>query len=150
MEVLKAVKPSAFLCLGDFAEGASVSHWQWSKKKRPPLEYQLPAIKEEVELVNRGLDRIDQACKTAGVKKKIMTMGNHELWFDNFVEENPYLKQYGTMKAFRIKERGYDAHPYGKYVRILGSKLHAYHVGHYSGVNYPRSHVMNLGVNIIY
>lgn len=150
LEVLKAVKPSAFLCLGDFAEGASVSHWQWSKKKRPPLEYQLPAIKEEVELVNKGLDRIDQACNTAGVKKKIMTMGNHELWFDNFVEENPYLKQYGAMKAFRIKERGYDAHPYGKYVRILGSKLYAYHGGHYSGVNHPRSHVMNLGVNIIY
>ena len=73
LKVLEHVKPTAFLCLGDFVEGESVSHWQWSKKKRPPLEYQLPAIKEEVELVNRGLDRIDQACKTAGVKKKIMT-----------------------------------------------------------------------------
>ncbi len=150
LKVLEYLKPSAFLCLGDFAEGASVSHWQWSKKKRPPLEYQLPSIIEEIDAVNEGLDRIDQACKKAKVKKKIMTMGNHELWFDNFVEENPYLTKYGAMKAFRIKERGYDAYPYGKYIKILGSKMYAYHGGHYSGINHTRSHVMNLGVNIIY
>ncbi len=150
LKVLEHVKPTAFLCLGDFVEGESVSHWQWSKKKRPPLEYQLPSIKMEILAANEGLDRIDAACKKAKVKKKIMTMGNHELWFDNFVEENPYLKQYASMKAFKMKERGYDAYPYGKYVQILGSKLYAYHGGHYSGVNHTRSHVMNLGVNIIY
>ena len=70
LKVLEYLKPSAFLCLGDFAEGASVSHWQWSKKKRPPLEYQLPSIIEEIDAVNEGLDRIEQACKKAKVKKK--------------------------------------------------------------------------------
>lgn len=63
LQVLEYVKPSAFLLLGDFVEGESVSHWQWAKKKRPPLEYQLPAIKEEIVLANEGLDRIDEACK---------------------------------------------------------------------------------------
>ena len=150
LEVLEKIKPSAFLLLGDFAEGFSVSHWQWAKKKRPPLEFQLPAIEEEIEQVNHGLDRIDRACKKVGVKTKILTMGNHELWFDNFVEENPYLTQYGAMEAFKIKDRGYKSSPYGKYVKILGSKLYAYHGGHYSGINHTRSHVMNLGVNIIY
>ena len=32
----------------------------------------------------------------------------------------------------------------------MGSKLYAYHGGHYSGVNHTRSHVLNLGVNVIY
>ena len=88
--------------------------------------------------------------KKRKVKKKILTMGNHELWFDNFVEENPYLKTYKAINAFKIKERGYESYPYGKYIKVLGSKLYAYHGGHYSGVNHTRSHVLNLGVNVIY
>ena len=71
LKVLEKIKPSAFLLLGDFSEGSSVSHWQWAKKKRPPLEFQLPAIEEEIRQVNHGLDRIDRACKKVGVKTKI-------------------------------------------------------------------------------
>lgn len=33
LKVLEIVKPSAFLCLGDIAEGNSVSHWKWKKKE---------------------------------------------------------------------------------------------------------------------
>lgn len=39
LRVLEEVKPSIFLSLGDLVDGESVSHWQWKKKKRPPLEY---------------------------------------------------------------------------------------------------------------
>ena len=56
----KGSKPTAFLLLGDTIDGESVSHWQRSKKKRPPVEYQLPAIDKEIEHGNKGLDEIDE------------------------------------------------------------------------------------------
>tara|TARA_R100001509_G_scaffold162713_1_gene135041 strand:+ start:814 stop:1575 length:762 start_codon:yes stop_codon:yes gene_type:complete len=150
LNVIKKVKPSAFLCLGDFAEGESVSHWQWAKKKRPPVEYQLPAIYKEIDLVNKGLDRIDKVLKEVNCEKKIMAQGNHELWFDHFVQENPYLSNIGSKKAFKIDERGYKWYKYGKIFKVLGSKLYAYHGGHYMGVSHTRTHALQLGCNIIY
>ena len=150
LNVIKEVKPNAFLCLGDFVEGESVSHWKWKKRKRPPLEYQLPDIWEEVNYVNSGLDRIDKVLKDVKCKKKIMAQGNHELWFDNFVEENPFMSHLSSYKAFKIKERGYEWHKYGKVFKLLGSKLYVYHGGHYSGVHHARTHALQMGCNIIY
>ena len=125
LNVIKAVKPTAFLLLGDAIDGESVSHWQWSKKKRPPLEYQLPAIKEEIKQGNKGLDRIDRALDKVGCKKKQFAQGNHEKWFDHFVEENPYLEHYGSRRAFKFDKRGYEWHKYGEVFKVFGSKLHA-------------------------
>ena len=48
-KVIEKVKPSVFINLGDFAEGEMVSHWRWSRRRRPPLEYQLPLIDKEAD-----------------------------------------------------------------------------------------------------
>ena len=150
LNVIKAVEPTAFLLLGDVIDGESVSHWQWRKKKRPPLEYQLPFIEEEIKQGNKGLDRIDKALEEVNCKKKQFAQGNHELWFDHFVEENPYLEHYGSRKAFKFDERGYEWYPYGKVFRVFGSKLYAYHGGHYMGIAHARTHALQMGCNIIY
>jgi predicted phosphodiesterase len=150
LNVIKTVEPTAFLLIGDFADGESVSHWQWSKKKRPPTEYQLPAIYKEIEEVNLGLDKIDKVLEEVDCDKKILAQGNHELWFDHFVEENPFLPEIGSRNAFKIDERGYEWHPYGEVFKILGSKLYAYHGGHYMGVAHARTHALQLGCNVIY
>ena len=83
LNVIREMKPTAFLLIGDVIDGASVSHWQWAKKKRPPLEYQLPAIDKEIAQGNEGLDRIDEALNAVKCKKKQFAQGNHELWFDH-------------------------------------------------------------------
>ncbi len=150
LNVLKEVEPSAFLLLGDTIDGESVSHWQWSKKKRPPIEYQLPAIDKEIAHGNKGLDEIDEVLQLVQCKKKIFAQGNHEIWFDNFVEENPYLTQYLSRTAFKFDERGYEWHKYGEVFKVLGSKLYAYHGGHYMGVSHARTHALQLGCNVIY
>ena len=74
LNVIKAVKPTGFLLIGDAIDGESVSHWQWSKKKRPPLEYQLPAIDKEIKEGNKGLDRIDKVLKKVGCERKDLAM----------------------------------------------------------------------------
>ena len=150
LNVLKIIKPSAFLLLGDTIDGASVSHWQWSKKRRPPLEYQLPAIDEEIKQGNKGLDRIDKVLDKIKCTRKQFAQGNHEKWFDHFVEENPYLEDYGSRRAFKFDERGYEWHDYGEVFKVFGSKLYAYHGGHYMGIAHARTHALQMGCNIIY
>ena len=150
LNVIRKVKPTAFLLLGDTVDGESVSHWQWRKKKRPPLEYQLPFIDEEIKQGNLGLDRIDKVLEEVGCTKKQFTQGNHEKWFDHFVEENPYLENYHSRKAFKFDERGYKWAPYGKVIKVFGSKLYAYHGGHYMGIAHARTHALQMGCNIIY
>ena len=150
LNVIKTLKPTAFLLLGDTIDGESVSHWQWSKRKRPPLEYQIPFIDKEIEEGNAGLDRIDEALDKVNCKKKQFAQGNHEIWFDNFVVENPYLEHYASRKAFRFDERKYEWHGYGEVFKVFGSKLYAYHGGHYMGIAHARTHALQMGCNIIY
>ena len=47
-QAIEIIKPDGYIDLGDAGEFSSVSHWQWKKKKRPPLEYQLPYIYKEL------------------------------------------------------------------------------------------------------
>ena len=51
-KTIEIVKPDIYIDLGDVGEWSGCSHWQWSKKKRPPLEYQLPFIDQDVVDVN--------------------------------------------------------------------------------------------------
>ena len=69
-KTIEIVKPDIYIDLGDVGEWESVSHWQWNKKKRPPLEYQLPFVEEDIAHVNAGMDAIDEALDIANVKKK--------------------------------------------------------------------------------
>lgn len=150
LKVIEEVKPDYFLCLGDLVEGDSVSHWKWKRKKKPPLEYVLPDVMAELNKINDGFDRIDEVLDKVGCKRKVFAQGNHELWFDAFVEEHPYIPEYNAKNGLKISERGYAWHPYGEIFAVNNSKLHAYHGGHYTGVNHPRTHVANLGINIVY
>jgi len=150
LKVVERIEPTAFLLIGDFADGESVSNWQWKKKRRPPTEYQLPAIYEEIRLINLGLDKIDRVLNKVKCEKKLVAQGNHELWFDNFVEENPFLPELRSKEAFKMKERGYKWYEYGKVFKVLGSKLYAYHGGHYTGINHTRTHALQMGCNVIY
>ena len=53
-KAIELVKPDIYIDLGDTGEWESVSHWQWKKKKRPPLEYQLPFVYKEIADVMYG------------------------------------------------------------------------------------------------
>ena len=65
-------------------------------------------LDHEVKLVNDGMDIIDKSLDKIKCKKRHFIQGNHEQWLDNFVEKHPYLPQYETKNALKIKERGYN------------------------------------------
>ena len=53
---IEIVKPDIYIDLGDVGEWENASHWKWSKKKRPPLEYITPLIEQDIKDVNVGMD----------------------------------------------------------------------------------------------
>ena len=133
-KAIELVKPDIYIDLGDTGEWESVSHWQWKKKKRPPLEYQLPFVHKEIKAVNKGMDIIDRSLDKAGTKERHFCEGNHEDWLNRFVEENPYLaKEMLVEHALKLKERGYKYHRIGKMLKI--GKIHFYHGHHFAGIN---------------
>ncbi len=148
IKAIDIIKPDFYVDLGDVGEWESFSHWQWKKKKRPPLEYQVGAIDREIIEVNKNLDYIDEALDRANVTEKYFCVGNHDDWCDRFVEENPVLPQYKFENCIGIKNRGYKTFPLGKYLKI--GKLWAYHGHHFGGINHTRNHLLKLGGNIMY
>ena len=148
-QAIEIIKPDGYIDLGDTGEWSSVSHWQWKKKKRPPLEYQLPFVTKEIEEVNKGMDIIDESLDKANVKERHFVEGNHEDWLNRFVEENPYLATGFLVKnALKLGQRGYKYHKLGKMLKI--GKLNFYHGHHFAGINHTRNHLLRLGGNVMY
>jgi len=147
-KAIEIIQPDGYIDLGDFGEWGSVSHWQWKRKKKPPLEYIIPRVDKDVEAGIALLDTIDESLDKANVKIKHMIQGNHDEWLDMFVEEHPYLPQYKFDKAMNLKERGYKYHKAGDYLKI--GKLHYYHGHHFGGQYHTANHLRRLGTSVMY
>ena len=145
-QAIEIVKPDIFIDLGDVGEWESVSHWKYKRRKRPPLEYQLPLIDEEIELINNELDDWDKALKN--VEDKRFCKGNHEVWLDDFLEEHPYLKsKYSLDSALRLKERGFKVYEHNQPLTI--GKMTFIH-GRYTTMYHAKRHLQAYGCNIMY
>jgi len=145
---IEIIKPDGYIDLGDLGEWGSVSHWQWKKKKKPPLEYLMPRIEKDVNAANNLLDEIDESLDKVNVKVKHMCEGNHDAWLNGFVEEHPYLPQYKFPNACDLAKRGYKYHPMGEYLKV--GKLYFYHGHHFGGQYHTANHLRKLGCNIMY
>ena len=147
---IEIIKPDVYVDLGDIGEWESVAHWQWKKKKRPPLEYQLPSIDKEILVVNECVDEIDEALDKVNCTEKYITEGNHDDWMNRFAEENEHeiFDRYRFKNALRLDERGYEFYPIGDYLKL--GHLYLYHGHHYGGIFHSRNHLLKLGVSTMY
>lgn len=147
-KAIKLVKPDIYIDLGDTGEWENFSHWKWKRKRKPPLEMLIPQLETDVIDVNDGMDIIDESLDKVGCEEKHFCEGNHELWLQMFVEEHPYVSQYATENALKLKERGYKFHPCGKLLKI--GKMNFYHGHHYGGQYHAANHLRKLGGNVMY
>jgi hypothetical protein len=147
-KAIQLVKPDIYIDLGDTGEWENFSHWKWKRKRKPPLEMLIPQLETDVIDVNDGMDIIDESLDKVGCEEKHFCEGNHELWLQMFVEEHPYVSQYATENALKLKERGYKFHPCGKLLKI--GKMNFYHGHHYGGQYHAANHLRKLGGNVMY
>ena len=146
-QVLEEVKPDIFINLGDVGEWESVSSHKYKKKKRPPLEFILPNVEQEVEYVNKELDKVDAILDKVGCKERHICQGNHDEWLDKFVEENPYLDHLTFRKACYWDKRGFKFKKYNEVLTI--GKLSFIH-GAYTGPTHAKKHLESYGTNLLY
>jgi predicted phosphodiesterase len=148
LKAIEIVKPDIFINLGDVGEWETVSAWRWKRKKKPPLEYQLPAIDEEIASVNKEIDRFDKILNKIKCNKRYILAGNHDEWLTyGFVEEHPYMKNYTFKKACKWNERGYKYYEYNQPLKI--GKLSFIH-GAFATNLHAKKHLLTYGENIIY
>jgi hypothetical protein len=147
-KVIKLVKPTIYVDLGDVGEWEAFSSHKWKRKTAPPLEYLVKDFDQDVRDVNIGMDIIDEALDKVNCKEKYITEGNHDNWLNIVVEQHPYLPQYKFKNAVNLEERGYNYSPMGDYLRI--GKLNFYHGHHYGGQYHAANHLRKLGGNVMY
>tara|TARA_R110002167_G_scaffold148194_4_gene341099 strand:+ start:960 stop:1724 length:765 start_codon:yes stop_codon:yes gene_type:complete len=148
LQIIEIVKPDTFINLGDVGEWSSVSAWKWKRKKKPPLEYQLPAIDKEIKLVNKEIDRFDKILDKIKCTNRYILAGNHDEWLTyGFVSEHPYMKDYTFEKACRWKERGYKYYYYNEELEI--GNLTFIHGAYATGLH-AKKHVNEYSCSIMY
>ena len=147
LQAIKIIKPNLFINLGDVGEWESVSAWKYKRIKKPPLEYQLPIVDEEIRAVNEGIDQFDAVLDKVGCKRRIICAGNHDEWLDGFVQAYPYLEGYTFREACKWDERGYEYYDYNEPVEE--GKLTFIH-GAYATTYHAKKHLEAYGENIVY
>ena len=148
-KAIELVKPNIYIDLGDTGEWEMFSSHYWKDREKPPLEVLIPMLDREVELVNEGMDIIDASLDKAKCKQRHFIQGNHEVWLDKFVTKHPYLPQYETKKALKLKERKYKYWEYISHKKLKIGKLNFTH-GDYVPIHHAKKHLSSYKENIMY
>ena len=146
-QAINIIRPNECVHLGDAGEWQSMSHWQWKRRKRPPFEYLAPTIAAEALAVNDWLTKLEKKLCAVKCDKITILEGNHEVWCDNFAEEEA-RPEYTAKRLMLIKERGYEWYEHGEFMRL--GKLHLTHGGHFTGLHHAYKTVLGLSASAVY
>ena len=148
-QAIEIVKPDTYIDLGDTGEWEHFSSHYWKGRSAKPMEDLIPLLDKDVSDVNAGMDIIDKSLDKVNCKERHFVQGNHEVWIDKFVVRYPYLKEYTTYNALRLKERGYKYHPYNRKKNLKIGKLNFTH-GKYTTKYHAYKHLDYYGESIMY
>ena len=148
-QAIELVKPDTYIDLGDTGEWEHFSSHYWKGRSAKPMEDLIPLLDKDVSDVNAGMDIIDKSLDKANCKERHFIQGNHEVWLDKFVVRYPYLKEYTTYNALRLKERGYKYHPYNRKKLLKKGKLNFTH-GKFVPKYHAFKHLDVYGESIMY
>ena len=148
-QAIELVKPDTYIDLGDTGEWEHFSSHYWKGRSAKPMEDLIPLLDKDVSDVNAGMDIIDKSLDKVNCKERHFVQGNHEVWLDKFVVRYPYLKEYTTYNALRLKERGYKYHPYNRKKLLKKGKLNFTH-GKFVPKYHAFKHLDVYGESIMY
>ena len=148
-QAIELVKPDTYIDLGDTGEWEHFSSHYWKGRSAKPMEDLIPLLDKDVSDVNAGMDIIDKSLDKVNCKERHFIQGNHEVWLDKFVVRYPYLKEYTTYNALRLKERGYKYHPYNRKKLLKKGKLNFTH-GKFVPKYHAFKHLDVYGESIMY
>jgi len=143
--ILKIMDDEVFdghIKIGDFMDMEPISHW--TKNKLKTLEGR--RMLEDYVIGNQILDEFDKRLPKNA--EKYYFWGNHEDWYNQFIEEIPALEGYADPNIeLKLQERGYTIFPYN-HIEHFG-RLAITH-GIYAGENALKKHMTELKTNIMF
>lgn len=143
LQLMDDVKFDGFVIAGDFMDMAPVSHWNKTKH----LTNEHLKLREHYIEGNRLLDEFDKRLPTECDKRFIL--GNHEDFYNQFIEENPVLEgMLNPIDEVKFKERGYKVYDKINSFTKLG-KLYVVH-GLYTGGDVILKHLNNFSSNVMF
>ena len=148
-QAIELVKPDTYIDLGDTGEWEYFSAHYWKGRSAKPMEDLIPLLNKEIRAVNKGMDQIDSSLDKIDCKERHFVQGNHEVWLDKFVNRYPYLEHYMTDEALKLKERGYEFHPYNRKKTLKIGKLNFTH-GKFVSKYHAFKHLDVYGESIMY
>lgn len=111
--------PDVIVCLGDFADFASLSSYDAGKLSSHGLTY-----RDDVESANVALEKFEKTLKRYAPRsyspRKIITLGNHEDRVSRAVNDDP--KTFGTLTVddLHFKKHGWEVVPFLKPIEVDG------------------------------
>tara|TARA_B100001094_G_scaffold311441_1_gene347098 strand:+ start:1402 stop:2118 length:717 start_codon:yes stop_codon:yes gene_type:complete len=148
-QAIELVKPDTYIDLGDTGEWEYFSAHYWKGRSAKPMEDLIPLLNKEIRAVNKGMDQIDSSLDKINCEERHFVQGNHEVWLDKFVHRYPYLEHYMTDEALKLKERGYEFHPYNRKKTLKIGKLNFTH-GKFVSKYHAFKHLDVYGESIMY
>lgn len=128
--------------LGDYMDMEPISHW--TKNKRKTLEGR--RLIEDYVVGNMLLDEFDKRLPSNALKHYFW--GNHEDWYNQFIEELPALEGFADpTKELKLIERGYKIYPYN-HIEQFG-RLSLTH-GIYASTDSTKKHLDELKTNVMF
>lgn len=142
LNAIRAWRPHRVVILGDFADDECVS----SHSKGPDRNR---LLKNEIVAVRRELDRLQDACRDAGVGRVDYIEGNHCDRLSRYLQDRaPELYGLVSMpELMRIAERGWHWTPYKSSLRV--GKLVVTHDFGFAGANAATQNLMACGHSCI-
>lgn len=136
---IKDFKPDITYLLGDFAECASLCHWDLNKKRKMEGKRHT----NEIAMLAKELDYLQEYSG-----KVVWFEGNHENWVEQYIDLHPEVEgliEY--QELLDLKKRKIEWVPHNDLYKV--GQLYLTH-GMYIGEHHAKLHLTKLGCNIVY
>lgn len=114
--VITTWKPHAVVQVGDLLDNRAL-------KRHTDAPHVFTSLKYDNELSKALFESLDDACVAAGVKKKAITLGNHDTYLDRYLKEeakalHDYADALDPVALIGVEKRGWLVKPYHEALEI--------------------------------
>lgn len=133
-------RPDVVVCIGDFADMASLSSYDEKKKSFEGRRYtkDIEAAQEAMAAFLSPLQEFNERAEHHGKKqyrpRLVLTLGNHEARIDRATENDPKLDGLLSIKDLGYEAFGWEVYPFLEVVKIGGVLFSHYFVSGVKGL----------------
>lgn len=112
---IRDTRPTIVVCLGDFADMPSLSHYDIGKKSYEGRRYSL-----DLEASRHAQDLMFEGMGDYRPKRMVMTLGNHENRINRAIEEDSKLEGTVSIEDLNYEKYGWEVHKFKEIALVEG------------------------------